>query len=290
MAGEAATDHFPLTNVPWSVHSSRESCGLLFRSQWGRGADSPSRFARHAVGWHTGARRCGAAAILHAPRVDGGGSVDSALDIDPRRVLGGAHSPIGCAGNLGRETILPRSATPAHSERDQTKSSGPDSKCALLHQSLCCRCGPVARVPEIGAVQSDVFGEVEATHSWLGKLSLRAPHWLAANSRTGIRNAISLGTNPARCFSAQCCGYRAIYSYAPSNERHDACAVRGTVDRRKEARPVPRSAGENEKSQFHTRSRNYGGGRPPAPRSATSRSSDSGCCPRTLSFGEPCQI
>jgi glycosyltransferase involved in cell wall biosynthesis len=48
-------------------------------------------------------------------------------------------------------------------------------------------------VREIGAVRSDVISEVRANGNVLGRLSLRVPRLIAANSRTGIKNAVSLG-------------------------------------------------------------------------------------------------
>ncbi|MDX2031488.1 MAG: glycosyltransferase [Blastocatellia bacterium] len=50
---------------------------------------------------------------------------------------------------------------------------------------------------EIGALRSDVFSEVNA-HAFAGKISLRMPRILAANSHAAIANARSLGIPAAR--------------------------------------------------------------------------------------------
>ncbi|MEP7338516.1 MAG: glycosyltransferase family 4 protein [Acidobacteriota bacterium] len=52
---------------------------------------------------------------------------------------------------------------------------------------------------EIGALRSDTFSEVQS-HAFTGKLSLKAPRRLAANSRTAIRNAVSLGVPAEKLF------------------------------------------------------------------------------------------
>jgi glycosyltransferase involved in cell wall biosynthesis len=49
---------------------------------------------------------------------------------------------------------------------------------------------------EIGALRSDTLSEVQS-HALMGKLSLRAPRRLAANSRAAINNAVQLGV-PAK--------------------------------------------------------------------------------------------
>ncbi len=54
-------------------------------------------------------------------------------------------------------------------------------------------CGAVA----IGSIRNDVFHEVEANGAW-GKLLLRRPPALLANSHAARRNAESLGADPAR--------------------------------------------------------------------------------------------
>jgi glycosyltransferase involved in cell wall biosynthesis len=51
---------------------------------------------------------------------------------------------------------------------------------------------------EIGAVRNDGISEVKATGAVLGRLSLRAPRLLAANSRNAIRNAAALGVPSPR--------------------------------------------------------------------------------------------
>jgi glycosyltransferase involved in cell wall biosynthesis len=53
-------------------------------------------------------------------------------------------------------------------------------------------------VKEICAIRSDVFREVAANGNLLGRMSLRAPRAIAANSRAAIRNAISFGVPAAR--------------------------------------------------------------------------------------------
>lgn len=50
---------------------------------------------------------------------------------------------------------------------------------------------------EVGAIRSNAFSEV-AADPLLGRLSLRAPRHLAANSRAGIENAQALGVPPRR--------------------------------------------------------------------------------------------
>lgn len=51
---------------------------------------------------------------------------------------------------------------------------------------------------EIGALRSDAVNEVAGTGRVLGALSLRLPRTVAANSRTGIANAVALGVPPHR--------------------------------------------------------------------------------------------
>lgn len=51
---------------------------------------------------------------------------------------------------------------------------------------------------EIGALRNDAISEVRANGSLYGALSLKAPRVLAANSQSGIRNAINLGIPPSR--------------------------------------------------------------------------------------------
>lgn len=52
---------------------------------------------------------------------------------------------------------------------------------------------------EIGALRSDTLSEVQS-HAMMGKLSLRAPRRLAANSRAAIRNAIQYGVRAEKLF------------------------------------------------------------------------------------------
>jgi glycosyltransferase involved in cell wall biosynthesis len=52
---------------------------------------------------------------------------------------------------------------------------------------------------EIGALRSDTLSEVKS-HALTGKLSLKAPRCLAANSRAAIRNAVSLGVRAENLF------------------------------------------------------------------------------------------
>jgi glycosyltransferase involved in cell wall biosynthesis len=51
---------------------------------------------------------------------------------------------------------------------------------------------------EIGAMRSDAISEVQASGALLGRLSLRAPRTLAANSKTAISNAITMGVPASR--------------------------------------------------------------------------------------------
>lgn len=53
--------------------------------------------------------------------------------------------------------------------------------------------GRLLGIPEIGALRSDAASEVREHHRLIGQLSLRAPRMVAANSRTAIDNAITLG-------------------------------------------------------------------------------------------------
>ena len=55
-----------------------------------------------------------------------------------------------------------------------------------------------ARVAEIGAIRNDARSEVRANGRMLGTCSLRVPHVLAANSRTGVANAVAMGVSPTR--------------------------------------------------------------------------------------------
>lgn len=55
-------------------------------------------------------------------------------------------------------------------------------------------------VPGIGALRSDGLREVRANGTALGRLSLSAPRLIAANSRTGIENAVALGVPRERLF------------------------------------------------------------------------------------------
>ncbi|NUO62689.1 MAG: glycosyltransferase family 4 protein [Gemmatimonadaceae bacterium] len=56
----------------------------------------------------------------------------------------------------------------------------------------------IVGVQEIGALRSDGISEVGANSALLGRVSLRAPRRIAANSRTGIENAVSLGVPRSR--------------------------------------------------------------------------------------------
>ena len=51
---------------------------------------------------------------------------------------------------------------------------------------------------EVGAMRNDGIGEVSATGAVLGRMSLRLPHLIAANSQAAIENAIKLGVPTAR--------------------------------------------------------------------------------------------
>lgn len=53
---------------------------------------------------------------------------------------------------------------------------------------------------EVGAIRNDSFSEVWANGRLLGRLSLRTPRIIAANSRQGIQNAIKLGIPAERLF------------------------------------------------------------------------------------------
>lgn len=57
--------------------------------------------------------------------------------------------------------------------------------------------GRFTGTPDIGAIRSNVHSEI-ASHRWLGGVSLRAPSWLAANSRNAIHNAEQVGVPRAR--------------------------------------------------------------------------------------------
>ena len=56
----------------------------------------------------------------------------------------------------------------------------------------------ILRIAEIGAIRSDVTTEVRANGPVLGRLCVRAPHVLAANSRRAIRTAVELGVPNSR--------------------------------------------------------------------------------------------
>jgi glycosyltransferase involved in cell wall biosynthesis len=49
----------------------------------------------------------------------------------------------------------------------------------------------VLGIPEIGAIRNNVTSEIG--RDWLGRMSLRQPRWLAANSRAAVKTAQSLG-------------------------------------------------------------------------------------------------
>ena len=51
---------------------------------------------------------------------------------------------------------------------------------------------------EVGAMRSDCVSEVQASGAVLGRLSLRVPRTIAANSQAAIRNAIKLGVPSGR--------------------------------------------------------------------------------------------
>jgi glycosyltransferase involved in cell wall biosynthesis len=51
---------------------------------------------------------------------------------------------------------------------------------------------------EVGAMRSDCLSEVQASGAVLGRLSLRVPRTIAANSQAAIRNAIKLGVPSGR--------------------------------------------------------------------------------------------
>ena len=53
-------------------------------------------------------------------------------------------------------------------------------------------------LPEIGAIRNDTVSEVQANGRLLGTWSLKIPRTLAANSRRGIANAVSLGVPEQR--------------------------------------------------------------------------------------------
>jgi len=53
--------------------------------------------------------------------------------------------------------------------------------------------GRALGLPAIGAIRNNVFGEIRANGSVLGRLCLHLPRHLAANSSTGIQNAVFLG-------------------------------------------------------------------------------------------------
>lgn len=53
-------------------------------------------------------------------------------------------------------------------------------------------------VREVGALRSDALSEVRASEGVLGRISLHAPRTIAANSRRGMENALSLGASPRR--------------------------------------------------------------------------------------------
>ncbi|WP_406700190.1 glycosyltransferase family 4 protein [Singulisphaera sp. Ch08] len=50
----------------------------------------------------------------------------------------------------------------------------------------------------VGAIRNDALSEVRANGRILGRLSLRTPQWIAANSSAGIQNAIELGVPSGR--------------------------------------------------------------------------------------------
>ena len=60
--------------------------------------------------------------------------------------------------------------------------------------------GRVLGVPEIGAIRNDVWNEIQDGNPFLGRLNLRMPRLVAANSKAGAETAISLGVARSRCF------------------------------------------------------------------------------------------
>jgi glycosyltransferase involved in cell wall biosynthesis len=60
--------------------------------------------------------------------------------------------------------------------------------------------GRLFRIPAIGAMRNDCISEVAANGSVRGRLNLRAPRLIAANSRLGIRNARAIGIPDRRLF------------------------------------------------------------------------------------------
>lgn len=54
------------------------------------------------------------------------------------------------------------------------------------------------RIPSIGAIRSNGFGEIQANGPIWSYLSLTLPNWIAANSEEAIRNLCSLGHNSSR--------------------------------------------------------------------------------------------
>ncbi len=56
----------------------------------------------------------------------------------------------------------------------------------------------VLGIADVGALRNDGQSELAANGPIWGRLHLRVPRTLAANSRAGIRNAIALGVRPAR--------------------------------------------------------------------------------------------
>jgi len=61
-----------------------------------------------------------------------------------------------------------------------------------------CAAARVMGSREIGAIRSDVEGAVQDNGWLLGKMSLRMPRVMAANSMAGIRQATALGVHPGR--------------------------------------------------------------------------------------------
>jgi glycosyltransferase involved in cell wall biosynthesis len=58
--------------------------------------------------------------------------------------------------------------------------------------------GRILGCTSIGAVRNDAVSELEA-HAWpLGRLSVRLPHWIAANSANALRNLKNLGLSGSR--------------------------------------------------------------------------------------------
>lgn len=58
--------------------------------------------------------------------------------------------------------------------------------------------GRILDIVDIGAIRNDVFSEIGSNGAILGKLCLRMPRVLAANSQNGMRNAVNKGIAESR--------------------------------------------------------------------------------------------